>query len=95
MIGGLAGVIIGLAGGAVGAYYSIKNTNDPKERKFMIKFTVLTAVLVALLLSVVFFIGYPGALWVMVPFFGFALPAMINLGNKKQREIRNKESLET
>jgi len=32
LIGGIIGGIIGVAGGIIGTYFSIKNTNGPKER---------------------------------------------------------------
>ena len=36
-IGAIAGAVIGLAGGAVGTWFSIRNTNGPRERAFMVK----------------------------------------------------------
>ena len=37
LIGGIVGGIIGVAGGLLGTYFSIKNTNGPRERAFVIK----------------------------------------------------------
>ncbi len=44
-IGGIAGGVIGLIGGIVGTYFSIKNTNGPRERAFMVKMSVVCWVL--------------------------------------------------
>ena len=92
VLGGFIGILIGIGGGIIGCYYSIKNTNGPKERKFMIKFVIVVAVIVTALLGVVFSVGYPAAFWVMAPFFGIVLPAMIYFANRKQKEIRVDES---
>jgi hypothetical protein len=36
-VGGILGVVAGLAGGAVGTFASIKNTGGPRERQFMVR----------------------------------------------------------
>lgn len=92
VIGGLVGSLIGICGAVIGGYYSIRNTNGPKERKFMVRLTVIVAILVLMLLVVVFSVGNPRANWVMIPFFALVLPALIYFGNKRQRKIRAEES---
>lgn len=37
LIVGIIGGIFGISGGVIGTYFSIKNTNGPKERSFIIK----------------------------------------------------------
>lgn len=37
VLGGILGTLIGLAGGVIGSYYSIKNTRTPEERHFMVQ----------------------------------------------------------
>lgn len=37
LIGAITGVTIGCIGGIIGTYCSIKNTNGPKEKAFMVK----------------------------------------------------------
>ena len=50
VLGGL-GALIGVIGGAVGTYFSIKNTSGPKERDYMVK-------------SAVFFLGiFDNSFW--------------------------------
>ncbi len=41
LVGGIAGGVVGVMGGIVGTYFSIKNTNGPKERAFAIRAAVL------------------------------------------------------
>lgn len=40
LIGGIAGGAIGLMGGAIGTYFSIKNVRTEAERRFMIRCAV-------------------------------------------------------
>jgi hypothetical protein len=37
LVGGIAGGVIGVMGGIIGTYFSIKNTNGPKERAYVIR----------------------------------------------------------
>jgi hypothetical protein len=41
LVGGIAGGVLGVMGGLVGTYFSIKNTNGPRERAFMIRASIL------------------------------------------------------
>lgn len=81
--GGLLGVVIGLAGAGVGCYYAIRHTHGPKERRFMLKYTVVMAVLLSVLMCGVFVLGYPRASWLMLPFFVIVLPLLIKVGNSR------------
>ena len=92
LIAGLSGSLIGLIGAAIGCYYSIKNTNGPKERQYMIRLVSATTLLISILLIGVFTTGFPTAHWLMLPFFAVVLPAIIYFGNKRQRAIRTEES---
>jgi len=47
-IGGIGGGLIGLAGGVVGTYYSIRNTRGPLERAFVIRSAVVCWIIVPL-----------------------------------------------
>lgn len=51
--GAVVGPILGFLGGAFGTYCSIRNTNGPKERAFMVKSAVWTWLFVAVLLGLV------------------------------------------
>jgi len=91
LIGGIVGSIIGIAGGIIGTYFSIKNTNGPKERAFMIKasggFWLFGIIFITLLF--VFPSPYKWFLWVP---YGILFPISIRFINKKLEQIKQDES---
>ncbi len=90
-IGGIVGVLLGLAGGIVGTYFGIRNTNGPRERSFMIKSAVVCwgAILVFLVLV----LALPGPYrWFMWLPYSILLPLGIVYGNRRQQAIRQEES---
>ena len=90
-IGGIAGGVIGLGGGAVGTYFSIKNTNGPHERSFMIKSAVVFWVAILIFLGLL--LGLPDPYrWLMWIPYSILLPLGIIYGNRKQQAIRQEES---
>ncbi len=91
LIGGIIGGIIGLAGGLLGTYFSIKNTNSPRERTFVIKASVVCWILV---LAFVFGMCLIPGLYklFLIPVYFVCLVAGILLWNKKQAQIRLEES---
>lgn len=87
MIGGIIGSILGVAGGAFGAYCSIKNAQTGEERALMIKATLFICVGVATFLILLFWLPKPYDSLMWIPY-GIALPLSIIYINKKQRQIR-------
>ena len=87
-LGGLAG----LAGGVFGTYVSIKNTNGPKERAFMVKCSVFAWTGIIVFLSLLFVVPMPYKLYLWIPY-GLLLPFAVKHGNKRQAEIRQSERL--
>ncbi|KPJ72805.1 hypothetical protein AMJ52_05050 [candidate division TA06 bacterium DG_78] len=90
IIGGIIGGVIGVIGGLVGSYFSIKNTNGPKERAFMIKFVIIGWIAIIVFLLLLFYLPKPYNFLLWIPY-GFALFIAIRYGNRKQREIRKQE----
>ena len=92
-LGPVLGPILGALGGAFGTYCSIKNTETPAERRFMVKASVL------IWLSGFLLIGLPLVLWTLgvIPawsywlsfslFFVLLLP-MIHYLNRRQSQLR-------
>ena len=91
LIGGIVGSLFGLIGGLVGTYFSIKNTNGPRERTFMIKSAFVCWVAIAVFLALLFLLPSPYRWFLFVPY-GILLPLGINYGNKTQQRIRREES---
>ena len=91
LIGGIVGGIIGVAGGLLGTYFSIKNTNGPRERAFVIKASIACWIFVlAFIFSTCLIPGFYKLL--LIPFYAVGLVAGILLCNKKQTQIRLEES---
>lgn len=90
-IGAIAGGLIGLAGGIIGTYFSIKNTQSTRERAFMIKSAVV--VWVAIVIFAVLLIALPNPYrWFLWVPYSILLPVGIVYGNRRQQAIRQQES---
>ena len=90
-IGGIAGVVIGLTGGMIGTYFSVKNTNGPRERAFVVKAVLIswTAILVFLALILVLPDPYRWLMWIP---YNILLPFGIIHGNRRLQAIRQQEA---
>ena len=91
LIGGLVGGVVGTVGGLVGTYFSIKNTNGPRERAFMIKASVVCWVGILIFLALLFNMPNPYKAFMWIPY-SILLPLGIIYGNKAQQRIRREES---
>ncbi len=87
----LIGGLIGLAGAAVGVYFSIKNTNSKKERVFMINANIIFWIGLLIFLGLIFFLPRPYNYLMWIPY-GILLPFGIIKVNKIQRKIRSEEN---
>ena len=93
MIGGLIGGIGGTIGGIIGTYCSIKNTNGPRERRFMIRASFVCWIGIIVFLLLLLLLPKPYNLIVWIPY-GILLPLGIVKGNKVQTRIRQEEASE-
>lgn len=91
MIGGILGASLGIAGGLIGTYFSIKNTKGPLERAFMIKASAIVWIGITLFLVLVLVIPSSYRLWLWIVY-GILLPLCIIKLNKKVAEIREVEN---
>jgi len=89
LVGGIVGSLIGIAGGLIGTYFSVKNTNGPREQAFMIRSAIVCWVGVGVFLAVMFFVPQ-ARLWIWIPY-GILLPLGIRHTNRKQMAIRRAE----
>ena len=90
-IGGIGGAALGLAGGIVGTYCSIKNTKGPLERSFMIKSAVVGWIAIVIFLGLLICLPNPYRYFMWIPY-GILLPLGIIYGNRKLQAIRQEES---
>ena len=91
MMGGIIGGTVGLAGGAIGTYFSIRNTRGPRERAFMVKASVIAWVVVTAFLVGLLMLPKPYN-WLMWVPYGIALPLGIRWCNQRQLKIRAEEA---
>ena len=89
-VGAILGSVLGIIGGVIGAYFSIKNTNGPKEKSFMRKSAIVSGLAIILFLFLFFIIPFPYRFLLFVPY-GIILPIGIIYLNRKQQEIRKSE----
>jgi len=89
-IGAIIGCTIGLIGGIIGTYCSIRNTNGPKERAFMVKASVMVWVGIVLFLGLMFALPNPYRYFMWIPY-SVLLPLGVICGNKMHQKIRQEE----
>lgn len=89
--GAIIGSAIGLIGGAIGTYFSIKNTAGPGERSFMIRVAVIGWNAVTVFLLGVLALPKPFNWLLWVPY-GIGLPLGIHWCNRRQAQIRADEA---
>ena len=89
-IGGIAGAALGLMGGELGTFFSIRHTQSPRERAFVLRASVALWIVGAAFLAAVFLIPNPWRhfLWL---FWALALPWGILKWNRRQQQIRVEE----
>lgn len=93
LIGAILGGALGVAGGVIGTYFSIKNTKGPMERAFMVKASVVTWVVVVVFVGLMFLLPSPYRYLLWIPY-GILLPFGILKINKRLAEIRNAERVD-
>jgi hypothetical protein len=91
LIGAFGGGVLGVLGGIIGTWCSIKNTNGPRERAFVVKASILGWIGVVSFLTALWFtpMNYQVLLW--LPYMAL-LPFAARAWNRKQQQIRAEES---
>jgi uncharacterized membrane protein YfcA len=89
-IGGIIGSALGILGGVIGTYFSIRSTNSPRERRFVIRAAILVWLALGLMVVTAF---YRPALreWAWVPV-GVMVVVGVPFCNRRQETIRLEES---
>lgn len=86
------GGTLGLVGGIVGTYFSIRNTLGQRERAFMIRVAAVVWTGVTALLVGLFLVPQPYKWLLWIPY-AFALAFGIRWSNRRQAQIRAEERL--
>jgi hypothetical protein len=92
LVGAFGGAAIGVLGGLVGTWFSIRNTNGPRERAFVVKSTGLCWLAVTAFLAAIFVTPKPYDIMLWLPYMA-ALPFAARYWNRRQLQIRNEEAL--
>jgi O-antigen/teichoic acid export membrane protein len=91
-IGVIGCIASGVLGGAIGTYFSIKNTNGPRERAFTVKVCLAGSLTLLACLLALAYTPAPYRYWLAVPMMiapGFAIRA----GIRHQENIRRQEAI--
>jgi hypothetical protein len=86
-IGAVIGCVLGVAGGGIGTYFSIKNAIGPRQRKFMIKAAVFSWISLAVFLGLLLGLPFPYGFIMWVPY-GIFLPIGITYLNKRLYQLQ-------
>jgi hypothetical protein len=91
--GGIAGAVMGLAGGLLGTWASIHHCRGPRERAYVIRASLVCWALIGLFLAGIFLIPtwHRHLLW--IPYV-LGLSWGIRSWNRRQQELREEESRE-
>jgi hypothetical protein len=90
-VGGIAGTVLGVSGGLVGTYFSIRNTNGPRERAFMIRAGALCWLAVLTLLALDSLLPrLLGSLIFLV--YMLSMYPIVRWGNEQQARLRVEDS---
>lgn len=100
IIGGITGTAIGIGGGLLGTYMSIKNTQTPRERQFIIRLAVGFWLILSVWMGVPLVLVLAKVLpleifWVIVLPFYVMLGPFIRWGNQRQAAIRAADLYDT
>ncbi len=92
IIGGVAGATIGIAGGAFGTWASIRATRTPRERRFVVRVSIVLWATLGLLLGAPLALALLGVMplwliWVPMTVVSVALGPFIRWANRRQAEL--------
>lgn len=87
IIGGLIGSLVGIAGGLFGTYMSVKNTNSPAERAFMVRVAIVAWVVISVFIALFLLLPDPWRHLLWLPY-GLLLPVSILWVNRRQAQFR-------
>jgi hypothetical protein len=90
LIGAIVGTVLGILGGVIGSWFSIRNTDGPRERKFVIQASLVGWLLLGLFIAGIVLLPSPHRFFLWVPY-AVLLPLGIAAFNRQQARIRRDE----
>lgn len=91
ILGAVAGVVIGCAGGVYGTLNSLRYARGPREKQFLIRASIVCWIGVTLFIAGVVLLPMPARALIWIPY-AVLLTSGINYWNKTQQRIRDEES---
>jgi len=91
LIFSVGGSLVGVLGGAIGTWFSIRNTSGPRERAFMVRTAAVMWVMISLFLVLLYFLAEPWNRLIWIPY-GIGLVAAIHYCNRRQLAISAEEA---
>jgi drug/metabolite transporter (DMT)-like permease len=91
LFGGIAGCVIGVIGGLIGTYASIRNTSSSRERTFTVKASIIAWIVAVIFIILLLILPGPWRFALWLPY-GILLPVGIITLNRTQQKIRDEES---
>jgi MFS family permease len=91
LVGAIAGTAVGVLGGIVGTYLSIKNTRGSRERALAVRASLLCWALVIAFGVGMWLIPHPQRHWLWLPY-AILLTVGIVAWNRRWLQIRHQES---
>ena len=89
--GPILGGLLGILGGAMGTYFSIKNTKGPRERAFMVRASVVCWFGVIIFVLGTWFVPVPYK-YGLITIYVVGLLLAVRYWNRRQAAIRAEES---
>jgi Ca2+/Na+ antiporter len=91
IVGAVVGSTVGILGGVIGTYFSVKNTNGPRERTIVLRASLLLWLLVLAFVAGTLLLPEPERWWLWVAY-PFLLVVGIAIWNRRWLQIRQQES---
>jgi hypothetical protein len=90
-VGGVVGGGIGILGGLFGTYCSIKNTNGPRERAFVVRASIVCWLGVSIFVLGMWLVPTPYK-YGLIPIYVVTLLLAVRRWNRRQAALRAEES---
>ena len=88
--GAVAGVVLGLSGGVIGTFNSLRHAKGPREKQFLIRASIVCWLSIAIFIPLLVFLPTPARMLLWIPY-AVLLTQGISYWNRTQQKIRDEE----